>query len=59
MPEKKNRSNRPPAASTEGPPYGLAGMCWARHPTEGVHCTDPVSHQNPVHLHAYTRTYWR
>lgn len=56
---QKNRSNRPPAAAKEEPPYGLAGMCWARHPTKVVHCTDPHNHKNPVHLHAYTRTYWR
>lgn len=59
MPEKKNRSNRPPTAAKDEPPLGLAGMCWVRHPTKGVHCTDPNGHTNPVHLHAYTRTYWR
>lgn len=49
-----------PAKDIPPGPRGLGGYCWAEHPTKGVHCCEPVGHEEryPEHWHPYTRTRW-
>lgn len=62
-----NAEKRPgitPAKDIPPGPRGLAGYCWAKHPTLGVHCCHPIGHEQqgaPAHLHPYTSpaTSWK
>lgn len=50
------KASKPTGLARSGP-RGLAGYCWAEHPSGGVHCCNPVGHETryPEHDNPYTK----
>lgn len=59
---KPQQKDSKPAGRSDGLDHsrGLGGMCFVEHPTDVVHCCEPVGHEQRYreHYHPYSQTTW-